>query len=80
MGPANVRWPEAVVSPNLRPSCRSAAKNSPKSGFDPKPTLGDLSNMLQHLEAGYTCAVVPYRQRKASLQTERGSIYGHSRV
>jgi hypothetical protein len=33
---------------------------------------------MQHLEAGYTCAVVPYRQRTECLQTEEGSIYGHS--
>src|SRR5271167_3519459 len=43
------------------------------------PSWPEIGNPIQHLEAGYTCAVVPHRQRKACLQTEEGSIYGHSR-
>jgi len=40
--------------------------------IDPEPTLAEVGNPIQHLEAGYTCAVVPYSQKKASLQTRRG--------
>src|SRR5712692_5294603 len=42
------------------------------------PSWPGVDKSTQHLEAGYTCAVVPYRQRTECLQTERGSIYGHS--
>ena len=65
-------WPVAVLRPGPAKSYRTAAKGRSKSGFDPKPTLGVIGNPIQHLEVGYTCAVVPYSQKKACLQTRRG--------
>ena len=39
------------------------------------PLWPGIANPIQYLETGYTCAVVPYGQRKVCLQTEEGSIY-----
>ena len=44
------------------------------------PSWPDIVKPMPLLEAGYTCAVVPHRQRTTCLQTEKGSIYGRSRI